>query len=634
MRVQQNAISVAVQGREVDAIRITGTSNAPAEAALVANLFAEAYVERTTEASRASLTATREFLEEQVEVNAEDLREREQMVEAFMVREGAIDLGEEASGLVEQLSELQASRDEADILLRIQRARAAELRRDLDEIEPRIAERISSGVDRDLSQVQRQIAAIEALLDPIYARNPDQRTSPSQDVIDRERELNRLRAQEQRLAERLFSESIAAGGLDVGGASGSGIETLAERERSYRDLLIEIGGLEARSSALNQRIRSYEGELQSIPGQSIEFAQLTRNRLTSERLAQGLAQRLQEARIAEESELGYAEIIRPAFVPGLPVGPDRRRLVVLGVLLGLGLGVSLAYARVKMDRRLHGPDDLRERGITVLGTIPDMTELVKKDFNDADTVVVDGQHLDTRLVTLLNPLSTASEAYRSLRTNLRFSRADVELRTMAITSASPSEGKSTTTANLAIAMAQTGQRVLLIDADLRKPTAHRKFGLKREPGLVDALFSNSPPDEASLATNIDNFFVLTAGARAPNPAELLGSRAMRSLLTSLLTTFDTILIDCPPVLAATDAALISTYVDAVALVVRAGDTRDYMLDQALETLHSVRSPIVGAVLNGFDASRTYGYGYKYYRYSNYQSLYAYGADGTKETTSL
>ena len=223
------------------------------------------------------------------------------------------------------------------------------------------------------------------------------------------------------------------------------------------------------------------------------------------------------------------------------------------------------------------------------------------------------------------PLSQASEGYRSLRTSVQFSRPDVVVRTILVTSASPSEGKSTTAGNLAVTMAQAGRRVLLIDADLRRPRQHALFGTSRTPGVADVLFQ---PIEAGLLppglapSGVDNLDVLPAGAHAPNPSELLGSKAFRDRLAAWSAHYDVVVIDAPPVLAATDAVLLSTQTDATIVVVRAGHTQDFELDRALDGLRSIGAAVIGTVFNGFDASSAYGYKYRYT--TGYRHKYGYG----------
>ena len=221
-------------------------------------------------------------------------------------------------------------------------------------------------------------------------------------------------------------------------------------------------------------------------------------------------------------------------------------------------------------------------------------------------------------------MATASESYRALRTAVQFSRPDVVVQTILVTSANPSEGKSTTSANLAVTLAQAGRRVLLVDADLRKPSAHRKLGLSREPGLVQQLFGDGDFDASDIPFVADNLQVLTAGSIVPNPSELIGSKRMRDVIGQMREAFDVVLFDAPPVLAATDAVLLSTQCDATVMVCKAGSTKDYELEEAYESLRGVGASVIGTVLNGFDVSQAYGYKYKYsYRYG---SDYAYGSE--------
>jgi non-specific protein-tyrosine kinase len=223
-----------------------------------------------------------------------------------------------------------------------------------------------------------------------------------------------------------------------------------------------------------------------------------------------------------------------------------------------------------------------------------------------------GGTLDAALVAHTDPRSAAAEAYRTLRTNIQFASPDKPLRTLLATSTSPEDGKSTTLANLAITLAETGARTLLIDADLRRPAQHALFGLPNEVGLTslmlgagEALTPSRLPVQATVVANLG---VLTSGPLPPNPAELLASRRMGELLTLLAGVADYVLFDSPPIIAVTDAAILAPRVDGVLLVVRAGKTKRDLAIKAKRLLAQVNAPLVGVVLN--DASldtKAYGY---------------------------
>lgn len=227
------------------------------------------------------------------------------------------------------------------------------------------------------------------------------------------------------------------------------------------------------------------------------------------------------------------------------------------------------------------------------------------------------------LVAVSHPKSPVAEAFRTLRTNINFSAVDRPLRSLLVTSAAPEEGKSTTTCNLAVVMAQTGSRVLVLDCDLRKPAMHKVFDLDNRRGLTSVLVEGLDPAEAISPTLAEGLWVLTSGPLPPNPAELLGSGRMKDLLPRLVEEYDIVLIDTPPVLAVTDAAVLAPQVDAAVLVARAGVTRLDMLQEAKASLEKTGVHLLGAVLNGL---RPESDGYYYY----YHYKYYYGDHGERE----
>ena len=207
-------------------------------------------------------------------------------------------------------------------------------------------------------------------------------------------------------------------------------------------------------------------------------------------------------------------------------------------------------------------------------------------------------HRPSALITLSNPRSPISEAYRSLRTNIEFSSFEKKLHTLVVTSASPEEGKSTTLANLAVAMAQAGKKVILVDCDLRKPSQHVAFGLRNEHGLTSLMVPDadlsSPPLQQ---TAQDGLWLLTTGPLPPNPSEMIGSKRMEDIIRALHERADMVIFDAPPILAVTDAAVLAAKVDGVLLVVNAGGTKRDHLQKAHALLKKVNAPLIGAVLN-------------------------------------
>jgi non-specific protein-tyrosine kinase len=220
---------------------------------------------------------------------------------------------------------------------------------------------------------------------------------------------------------------------------------------------------------------------------------------------------------------------------------------------------------------------------------------------------------ETLLVSRQNPTSSAAEAYRTLRTSIHFLALDRQLRILQVTSPNASEGKSTAVANLATVLARAGERVVVVSCDLRRPRIHEFFGLPNAEGFTSVLLG-----KASLASVLqpvpgeDRLLLLSAGPLPPNPSELLASQRTASLMSALKSSADIILLDCPPVLPVTDAAILSAHADGVLLVANSGSTSAKHVSRAIELLRQVGAPLTGAVLNGVSAEGAYGYAYQYY----------------------
>jgi tyrosine-protein kinase Etk/Wzc len=347
--------------------------------------------------------------------------------------------------------------------------------------------------------------------------------------------------------------------------------------------------------------------------------------LTAQTLFNTLQSQFQLNRIAESDDGGTVQLLDLATVPSFAISPNRRRAVTYALAVGLLLGIGLALLLERLDDTIKSPDELRDKmGLPVLGLIPaiNIAELSKGE--EATPAV-------GRLATHADPRSPVAEAYRSLRTNLAFARANQALANQAISSLvvaspGPGDGKSTTAANLAITFAQQGQRVLLVDADMRRAVLDKTFDVPRTPGLTDCILGTVNVADAARATQVPNLFVLPSGQFPPNPSELLGSPAMRAVLRDAKDAFDVVMFDSPPLLAVTDAAVLATIVDGTILVVRTNTTQREAARRALGQLRSVHGRVLGAVLNDIDTRAGAGYGgYGYYYYAYYGSE----ADGAR-----
>lgn len=220
------------------------------------------------------------------------------------------------------------------------------------------------------------------------------------------------------------------------------------------------------------------------------------------------------------------------------------------------------------------------------------------------------------LIAFKNPKSRAAEAFRTLRTNIQFSGLDENIKSIVVTSSGPGEGKSTVMINLAITIAQSGKRVIIMDCDLRKPTVHKKIGLPNSEGLTNLLIQEKKYEDIIIPTNVPNLYALTSGPTPPNPAELLGTKKMKQVIADLEKAFDMILIDAPPVIAVTDAQIISTIADGTLVVTSYGNTEKFALVKTKELLDKVGARILGVVLNKVTEKSNHYYNKYYGSYYN------------------
>ncbi|WP_437315413.1 GumC family protein [Sorangium sp. So ce385] len=384
-----------------------------------------------------------------------------------------------------------------------------------------------------------------------------------------------------------------------------------------RDLAI-VKRQEAGLATLLENARKQAFELNSL---KIEYDRLRRTKDNTEKLYQLVLERTKESDLQRMMRVNN---IRVLDRPSRPVEPLRPRVatnIALGIFAGLLLGIVAALGRALLDRTLKTPDEVeRELGLPLLGLLPEFDKGNKREaeLRRANRRGRRAAQLGRReLVVHDQPKSGIAEAARAIRTNLLFMAPDRPYKTLLIASAGPAEGKTTAVCCIAVAMAQAGQRVVLIDCDLRKPRLHHIFGKGMEIGVTSALLDDSViDDESALKTEVENLYVIPAGPIPPNPAELLHSDRFKALLRKLQGRFDRVLIDSPPLVAVTDGTVLSTLVDGTVLVVRAAITTRDFARHGIRALYDVGGKTVGVVLNAVDLNRKeYGV-YHYYGYKS------------------
>lgn len=405
------------------------------------------------------------------------------------------------------------------------------------------------------------------------------------------------------------------------------LESLIHREKQniVARIDIEYRTAKQREFLLTQALEKQKQEANELGQKLVQFNILKREAETNKQLYEGMLQKLKEASISAGLRSSNVRVVDPALVPPSPSRPNRMRNIMLAFLVGLVGGVGLAFLREYMDNTVKTPHDIEfATNLPSLAVVPALGTgngrgRMPKLLKGGSSVVTDDSRVE--LVSHERPQSQISEAFRALRTSLLLSQADHPPQVILLTSALPREGKTTAAVNLAVTLAQLGDRTLLIDADLRKPGISRLLNLTdgKHAGLSTYLAGVSSLDLVTIPhPRITNLAAIPTGPLPPNPADLLSSLRMREAIAALRREYKFIVIDSPPIMAATDAVIISALCDGVLLVARSGETPREALTRTRDLLAAVHSRVLGVILNAVDLSAPqYYYSYSYYPYDYY-----------------
>ncbi len=392
------------------------------------------------------------------------------------------------------------------------------------------------------------------------------------------------------------------------------METL-KKEQTRLD--VEMSEVSRRYGPKHPQMLKIESELGSVKSKlafetqgmielnkkSTQYTILKREVDSNRQLYETLVKRAKETGVSEQLESSNIRIVDPAEVPELPVRPNKKNDLIRAIFVSLILGFAAAFFVEYLDNTIKDPDDINLYiGLPFLGYVPCGKKEAKTE-----------QEID--LIVHQKPRSTISEAYRSIRTSILFAFADKPAKTIMVTASNPKEGKTTTAINLGATMASTKEKVLVVDTDMRCSRLHKSFGLAKEGGLSEFLVNAIDMDTAIKSTNIENMSIVTAGSTPPNPAELLNSGKMKVFLEEAKKRFDRIIIDTPPIITVTDAAILSNIVDGTILVARCGKTPIEIILRAKQKLKEAKANILGVLLNNVDYGKE-SYYYYYYYYNN------------------
>lgn len=560
----RGATKVSQLGSTTNIIRIAHQDTNPLRAREVVNALVQAYLDQTVAFKSEEASRTVSFVEDQLKNVRSELDVSEKDLQGYKSSSGVIKLDSEAEELIKKVSEVEKERAAVSMQKRQLEFALAALK---EAGRKKLIYTPASTMDSTVSSMASKLTELEMQKRSLLAENTEQHP-----------QVKALQGQIDELQNKIRATFEAT------------LRNLSKQE-----------------SDISKRLADYEASLRKLPAAERELARFTRVTKVNANIFTFLLQKQEEARIAQAATISNIKIVDPAITPESPVKPNKRKNILLGLLVGLMLGVGLAFFHDYMDDTIKDDEDARKiLNWPLLAIIPHI-----------QTVETDGSHTDANLVSYQQPKSVAAEAFRSLRTGLHFAAVRQQQKVIMVTSTFPGEGKTTISANFAETLAQNGSKVLLIGGDLRRPTLHKIFNFPNVPGLTELIAGDCELNKIVHRTSVSKLDVLSAGTSPPNPAELLGSERMLKLLSFLQNGYDYIIIDAPPVLAVSDTSIMVALCDAMVVVIETGRVPQKAIRRVQEILAGVGAPIVGMVMNDKTG--------KAERYGSYGSYYGYGS---------
>ncbi len=595
----------------------------PLVAYKVARFATEAFRERNQEIDAESAQDVVRFIEKQRQEAQDRLEEAERALQQYTGAGQVVFIGDDGS-MMSKVAQVESILEKAETERRLAESNLASFSVQLQSTGRQGADIQSAdsfpevvSVRKRLAQLedQRNALAVSAQPDSVAALELDRKIDAAKSDLRRailahttdslpaeDRKKDELR---DMLTSRLVAEQV-------------NLSSTRNQERFYSNLLEE-----------------YRRQSPERLEKTMELSRLRRTQAVHQNLLNYLVERHEEAKIKAATGSGGIRVVNPAAIPEEPLSRNTPRTLLIGLMLGLGLGFGLAILQEYLDQTVRTRQDLeRLTGIQVIGQIPlgvkmngkqlPRFDMIRSLWNKRNTkkgrAAEATEQLYYPLINKYDPHAPFAEAFRSLRTDLQFFSVDKPIKKLLITSSIPGEGKTMVAANLAMAFAELGHKVVIVDADIRKPKQPSVFQVERKPGFTDYFMELAPYEKIVRRLPVRDLVLIPSGTVPPNPGEILNSKKMADLIERLEKEYDYVIVDAPPLLSISDAKTLSRIVENMLLVFRFAKTEKHYVREAVANLMNIKASIIGFVFNGIEVGSGKGY-YKYYYYSEYREKF-------------
>ncbi|MBC8465972.1 polysaccharide biosynthesis tyrosine autokinase [bacterium] len=621
----RNGIGYYSNRRKPGFIQIYANSRSKAFAKLLAETALDKFKARSIDLQREDAIHISDFINNQVESISEKLSIAEEELQLFLNQKNLILVGTE-TGITHELFELELKNNEAKANLEMIAININYFDQQMNDLLNKLTDENKAVDETKIIQLKSRLAEIRRALDNAVSLKLNQA------------QIQVLKVERDGLRSELIGYLTPTSPDHKGSVSNVGV-TLQKLEEELEGAFLKQTEFQNQVTFYGLQIERFRKEHPNLSGDILTYASLSRAKEVLRKTLDILLEKREEIRIRVESEMGGIKVIDAPRLPNLPIARKRMQKLIIGILAALGLGVVASVILDRFDNTIKDENDIhRSYDFTVFGTIPAIDDdryqglrydkySRKRDDKFKIDIKQDGADSkgNEKLLFNYSEKSPIAEAYRSLKINLQFLATDKAKKMFVISSPSASEGKSMTTSNLGISFARGGARTLIIDCDLRKSVQHKHFDVKKKPGLTNYLYGEVELKDIIRDIDVDHLSVIPAGASPSNPAGLLASEKMHTLLDELRSQFDFILIDTPPILVCSDSRIIAEYVDGMIVIAKVESTNIKALDHSIQLTKHLNIDILGIILNQveFRFGRAYYYTYRYYKPYSYYSGYYY-----------